>query len=101
MHDGILYEKLRIDMAASRGIYDGETVIKNLLVGAQITQTVSAIYKDGPDIIQKMNEKLATWMEAHKYNQITDFRGKASHHNVKKPALYERTQFMKYFADSN
>ncbi len=98
---GILYEKLRIDFAASRGIYDGETVIKNLLVGAHITQIVSAVYKEGPDIIRKMNDTLADWMTRHNYNNIADFRGNASQHNIKKPVLYERTQFMRYFSDSH
>ncbi|MEA1877166.1 MAG: dihydroorotate dehydrogenase-like protein [Bacteroidota bacterium] len=98
---GILYEKLRIDFAASRGIFDGETVIKNLLVGAQITQIVSAVYEKGPDIIRSMNDTLADWMVRHDYNSIADFRGKASQHNVKKPVLFERTQFMKYFSDSH
>ena len=98
---GILYEKLRIDFAASRGIFDGETVIKNLLVGAHITQIVSAIYQDGPDIISRMNDTLADWMTRHNYNNISDFRGNASQHNIKKPVLYERTQFMKYFSDAH
>lgn len=98
---GILWEKIRMDFAASRGIFDGETVIKNLLVGAHVTQIVSAIYKDGPDIISSMNDTLADWMSRHDYNNITDFRGNASQHNIKKPVLYERTQFMKYFSDSH
>jgi len=98
---GILYEKVRMEFAASRGIFDGETVIKNLLVGAQIAQIVSAVYEKGPDIIRSMNDTLADWMERHNYNSIADFRGKASQHNVKKPVLFERTQFMRYFSDSH
>ncbi|MBE9484337.1 MAG: dihydroorotate dehydrogenase-like protein [Bacteroidetes bacterium] len=97
---GILYNKIRMDMAASRGIYDGEAVIKNLLVGAQITQIVSAVYKEGPKVLEEMISTLTDWMERHEYNTIEQFRGKASQKNIKKPVLFERTQFMRYFSDA-
>ncbi len=97
---GILYNKIRMDLAASRGIYDGEAVIKNLLVGAQITQIVSAVYKEGPKVLEEMISTLTDWMERHDYNTIEQFRGKASQKNIKKPVLFERTQFMRYFSDA-
>jgi len=98
---GILYEKIRLDMAASRGIFDGEAVIKNLLVGAQVTQVVSAIYKNGPRVLEEMTKTLSDWMQRHNYNSIEEFRGKASQKNIKQPVLFERTQFMRYFSDAN
>lgn len=97
---GILYNKIRMDLAASRGIYDGEAVIKNLLVGARITQIVSAIYKEGPRVLEEMISTLSDWMERHEYNTIEQFRGNASQKNIKKPVLFERTQFMRYFSDA-
>lgn len=96
---GILYDKVNTQFAASRGIYDGETVIKNLLVGAQVTQIVSAVYKSGPKVIGEMISTLTDWMKRHNYNDIAGFRGNASQKNIKRPALYERTQFMKYFSE--
>lgn len=97
---GILYDKVDIELTASRGIFDGEQVIKNLLVGAQVVQIVSAIYKEGPEIIESMVGKLKDWMFRHNYNTIAEFRGKAAQKNIKKPMLYERTQFMRYFSDA-
>ncbi len=97
---GILYNKIRMDLVASRGIYDGEAVIKNLLVGARITQIVSAIYKEGPRVLEEMISTLSDWMERHEYNTIEQFRGNASQKNIKKPVLFERTQFMRYFSDA-
>ncbi len=97
---GILYQKVRLDMAASRGIFDGEAVIKNLLVGAQVTQIVSAIYKHGPSVLSEMTQTLTDWMRRHNYNSIENFRGKASRKNIKQPVLFERTQFMRYFSDA-
>ena len=97
---GILFNKVNIELTASRGIYNGEQVIKNLLVGAQAVQIVSAIYKKGPKIIETMIHDLEDWMFRHNYNSIEEFRGKASQKNIKKPVLYERTQFMRYFSDA-
>ncbi|MEN8115959.1 MAG: dihydroorotate dehydrogenase-like protein [Bacteroidota bacterium] len=97
---GILYDKVDIEFTASRGIFDGEQVIKNLLVGAQVTQIVSAIYKDGPEVIESMTNKIKDWMFRHNYSTIEEFRGKAAQKNIKKPMLYERTQFMRYFSDA-
>jgi dihydroorotate dehydrogenase (fumarate) len=97
---GILYDKVDIEFTASSGIFSGEQVIKNLLVGAQATQVVSAIYKNGPKVIEEMTATLKDWMTRHNYNSIEEFRGKASQKNIKKPILYERTQFMRYFSDA-
>lgn len=98
---GILYNKVDIELTASRGIFTGEQVIKNLLVGAQTIQVVSAVYKDGPKTIEIMVNVLKDWMMRHNYNSIEEFRGNASQKNIKKPVLYERTQFMRYFSDAN
>jgi len=97
---GILYDKVDIEFTASRGIFTGEQVIKNLLVGAQTTQIVSAIYEDGADVIKSMTHVLKDWMFRHNYKSIDEFRGNASQKNIKKPVLYERTQFMRYFSDA-
>lgn len=97
---GILYKKVNIELAASRGIFDGETVIKNLLVGAQVTQVVSAVYKEGPGVITQMNQTLASWMKRRGYTSIGQFRGNAAQTNIKQPVVYERTQFMRYFSDA-
>ncbi len=98
---GILYDKVDMEFTASRGVFTGEQVIKNLLVGAQVVQIVSAIYKDGPEIIEKMTGTLKDWMMRHNYKEIEDFRGNSSQKNIKKPVLYERTQFMRYFSDAS
>lgn len=97
---GVLFDKVNIEFAASGGIFSGEQVIKNLLVGAQATEVVSAIYKKGPEVIEEMTATLKDWMKRHNYNSVEEFRGKTSQKNIKKPVLYERTQFMRYFSDA-
>lgn len=85
-------------LSASTGIHTGETIVKMLLAGAQTTQICSAIYLNGPQVIEQMLQTLTHWMEMKKFNAIADFRGALNYKNIPNPAVYERTQFMKYFA---
>ncbi len=88
----------QIDVSASTGNHDGESVIKQLLAGAASVQVCSAIYKKGPKVISEMLNELSYWMETKGFNSISDFKGKMSYRNISDPTTYERAQFMKYFS---
>jgi dihydroorotate dehydrogenase (fumarate) len=94
----IMANKVRCDLVASTGIHDGEAMIKELLAGARAVQIVSALYKQGPGHISVMLDRLKSWMHSHGFSRLDDFRGKLSQESGNDPKLYERTQFMKYFA---
>lgn len=93
----IMAERVVCDLAASTGVHDGSAVIKQLLVGANAVQVVSAIYKHGGERIAEMLHELSTWMDDKGFSSIADFRGKLSQAKSDNPAAYERVQFMKYF----
>lgn len=95
---GMMANRVKCDMAASTGIHDWQTVVKMLLAGAQTTQLVSVLYKQGFQAITEINNQLSLWMETHKYDTIAAFRGKLALGNTVNPAEYERVQFMKTFA---
>jgi dihydroorotate dehydrogenase (fumarate) len=97
---GILDGKVDCDLAASTGIHTSNDVISNILVGANAVQMVSSIFENGASHIKKVKEELSTWMEKKGYENISDFRGKLSQSSHKNPMMFERAQFMKYFADS-
>jgi len=97
---GILSGKVDCDISASTGIHSGADVISNLLVGAKAVQMVSAIYINGNDQITKAVAELDAWMDKKGYKTIEEFRGKLSQDSQKNPMMFERAQFMKYFADS-
>ncbi|MBN2236560.1 MAG: dihydroorotate dehydrogenase-like protein [Bacteroidales bacterium] len=98
---GILAPKVACDLVSSTGIVDGNSVIKNMLVGAKAVQVVSSIIKNGPNVIAEMNQSLETWMDSKNYKTTKEFIGKLSQKNIRKPILFERTQFMKYFSDAD
>lgn len=94
----IMSSKVDCDLAASTGIHDAEAVIKQLLAGADAVQVVSAFYKHGIKCLPDMIEGLKSWMNAHQFKSIADFKGKLAQEKSENPKLYERAQFMKYFA---
>lgn len=94
----IMSGKLDTDFAASTGIHDSEGMIKQLLAGATAVQVVSTVYKNGPEVLGTILEGLSAWMEEKSYTSVADFRGKLNYDNVEDSAIFERTQFMKYFA---
>lgn len=86
------------DIAASTGIHDGDSVIKQLLAGADAVQIASVMYKKGFSIIKEMLTSLEIYMEKKNYDKIDFFRGLMSHKHTKNPAMYDRVQFMRYFS---
>jgi len=95
----IMAKHVKFDMAASTGIHDGASVIKQLLAGAKVTQVTSAVYKHGPEVIVSMLSFVNDWMEQKGYNYVDQFRGKLSQLEDTNNNVFERIQFMKYFSE--
>lgn len=95
----IMAEKVDCSLAASTGVHDGAGVIKQILAGADAVQVVSTLYKNGVKHLGTMVEELETWMGSKGIKTVPDFKGRLSQEKSSDPALYERAQFMKYFAD--
>ena len=95
----ILANRVRLDLAASTGIHDGEAVVKQLLAGATVTQITSAIYRNGPGYIFKILNYVNDWMDGKGFNYIDQFRGRLSQSATENPDVYERMQFMRYFSE--
>ncbi len=96
---GMLAGKVKCDLASSTGVHDGQALAKVLLVGASCAEITTTIYKNGAKQIGVMLEELQTWMGAHSFKQIEDFKGRLSFKNIEDPLHYEQAQFMKYFSD--
>ncbi len=93
----ILAGKVDSSLIASTGVHDGQSIIKEILAGADATQVVSALYKHGIEYIEDMLTELKEWMTRHDFDSLDDFRAKMSQKNIENPAVVERVQFMNYF----
>jgi dihydroorotate dehydrogenase (fumarate) len=94
----MLSDRIQCDIAASTGIHDGKSAIKQMLAGAKAVQVASVLYQKGFEQIGVMSAEINTWMEKHQFATTKDFIGKMSFKEVENPASYERVQFMKHFA---
>ena len=88
-----------IDISCSTGVHDWEDVIKCLLAGASTVQMCSALYTHGGEIIAQILTCIEEWIHQVHYESVSQFRGKLGYANIPNPSLYERSQFMKYFAN--
>jgi dihydroorotate dehydrogenase (fumarate) len=96
---GIMANRVSCDLAASTGIHDGASVVKQLLAGADAVQVVSALYNKGPEYLVTMLNDLESWMKEKNFDRINAFKGQLSQEKSQNPSLFERVQFMKYFSD--
>lgn len=90
-----------LSLGLSTGARNGRDLIKGLLAGADAVQYCTALYKEGPKLITEMNEYLSRWMEKKQYHNVKEFRGRLAATRVDHANLYERSQFMKYYASED
>lgn len=87
-----------IELSASTGVHDGAAALKLLLAGAKTVQICSILYKNGLSEIGNILNEMTRWMDEKGFKTIADFNGKLNYKNIGNPAVYERSQFMKYFS---
>jgi dihydroorotate dehydrogenase (fumarate) len=94
-------QDIKIDISASTGVHSGADAIRYLLAGANSVQVCSVLYDKGIPFLKNMNRQIEIWMDKNGFGSISDFRGKLNYRNYKKPMVFERTQFMKYFSSED
>jgi len=96
----ILSGRVACDLAASTGIHDWQTAVKDMLLGANAVQVASAMYKAGPEILKPWIEETNKWLDAKGYDSVRSITGMLRQADSIKPLAYERAQFMRYFSDA-
>lgn len=92
---GILYDKIEADVCNSRGIFDGDDIIKNILSGATCVQMVSSLYKNGLEHIGVAKKEISDWMEKKEFESIDEFRGMMAQKNLAPESMvYRRAQYV-------
>ncbi len=92
---GILYGRIRANLAATSGVHNSEDVVKLLMVGADVTMLCSALLRNGIDHLRKVEAGLLEWMEKHEYESVQQMKGSMSQIRCPNPSAFERAQYMK------
>ena len=87
------------ELSASRGVYTGEDVVKQILAGAKTVQVCSTLYRNGIDYIKQMNADIEAWMQRHNFDNVDSFRGIVNKKEDIKVA--ERLQYLRRNYDMN
>lgn len=93
----LLADNIECNIAASGGVYSGETALKQILAGADAVQVVSILYKNGIDHLSVLLNEMDKWIEKKGFNSVSQIKGMMSNKNVKNPEVFERMQFMRYY----
>ena len=91
---GILFGKIRLNLAATSGVYQGKDVIKLVMAGADVTMLCSALMRHGIQRIQRIEREVAAWLEDHKYSSLSEVKGIMSQQNCPDPSAFERAQYV-------
>ncbi|HHY54701.1 MAG TPA: dihydroorotate dehydrogenase-like protein [Chloroflexi bacterium] len=91
----ILYGKVPVDFAVTRGVHSYEDVLKGVMAGANVTMMASELLRNGVNRIGLIVQEVAQWLEDHEYHSLQQARGSMSQQNVAEPAAFERANYMK------
>lgn len=91
----ILYGRVKVDFAITRGVHTHEDVLKGVMVGAKVTMMTSELLQNGIGRISQILADMTKWMEEHEYESVVQMQGSMSQKNVSEPAAFERANYMK------
>lgn len=92
---GILYGRIRADMAITGGVHTAQDVLKCMMAGARVAMMTSALLRQGIDYAARLEEDLIRWMEEHEYESIRQMQGSMSVQRVADPAAFQRANYMR------
>jgi dihydroorotate dehydrogenase (fumarate) len=91
----ILYGRVPVDFAITRGVHTYEDVLKGIMAGAKVTMMASELLRNGTGRIGAIVQELTHWLEEHEYESVKQAQGSMSQKNVAEPAAFERANYMK------
>jgi dihydroorotate dehydrogenase (fumarate) len=91
---GILYGKIKANLAATSGVHKTEDVVKLLMAGADVTMMCSNLLRHGVTEIREVSRGLRDWMEEHEYESVRQMQGSMSQIRCADPGGFERAQYM-------
>ncbi len=98
---GLLSGRVKAHLAASTGVYDGQSALKQLLAGARVVQLASTLVKNGIPHLGKMLAAIEEWMDKRGASSLDDIRGTLSQREIQDAAAFERAQYVHLILSQN
>lgn len=92
---GILFGRVRANLAGTSGVHTAEDAVKLLMAGADVTMLCSTLLKHGIGHFSNIEKELREWMEKHEYDSVRQMKGSMSQIRCPDPSAFERAQYMK------
>ena len=90
----VLAGRVRASLAITGGVHTALDVVKATMVGAHVTQMVSALLRNGSRHIRAVLADLERWMQVNEWPSLDGMRGNMSFGRIPDPAAYERANFV-------
>ncbi len=91
---GILFGRIKANLAGSGGVQTADDVVKLLLVGADVTMVCSALLRNGITHLRELESGLHAWLEKHECASVAAIKGTLSQIRCPDPAAFERAQYV-------
>jgi len=95
---GVLHGHVDASLAATTGIHTGYDAAKLLLAGADVVMLASALLRNGPEHVGRVEATLLEWMATHEYESVGQLRGSVSQRAVPDPSAYLRANYLQTLA---
>ena len=90
----MLAGRVDVSLAASGGVHSAADVLKCILVGADVTQMVSALMLHGASHLRTVTEGVAHWLDAHGHASLDEVRGLMSLERRADPRAFPRAGYL-------
>jgi dihydroorotate dehydrogenase (fumarate) len=90
---GILRGRVPISLAATGGVHSGLDMLKAIAVGADVVQVASVVYRQGVEVLGRMQKECEAWLDEHEYPSIEQFKGTLSQAACGDPAAFARANY--------
>jgi len=90
----ILSPLTTLSLAATGGVHDASGVVRALMAGAHVVQTVSALLHHGPPRLAQMIAGLTRFLDEQEYPSLAPMIGNMNLARCPSPAAYERADYI-------
>ncbi len=97
----LLHGRVKADLSASTGVYDGTGALKMILAGAKSVQVASVLVRNGIPFLGKMLASIEEWMEKRGHSTLAEVRGALSQREIQDPGAFERAQYVHLILSQN